>query len=179
MGNKYRDPQSPNEAILQNILGEENELREPRSVTEYYLQEILKQGGGGGKLYAHNIIASLTKLFPTGTHAHDKSVGLVIISDDPTPFTLWGEVYSYLRARNIDDLVASLPTFYYESSSSSEKGLFIPIKQYISYSSATPAGYRTNYKVIDVVNGELQITNSSSPHVYGPRTKFSDTVIEL
>lgn len=57
MGNKYRDPQSPNEAILQNILGEENELREPRSVTEYYLQEILKQGGGGTEVVANPELA--------------------------------------------------------------------------------------------------------------------------
>lgn len=47
MGN-YREPQSANEAALQNILGEQNELREPQSVTEFYLKEILEKGGGGG-----------------------------------------------------------------------------------------------------------------------------------
>lgn len=47
MGN-YREPQSANEAALQNLLGEQNELREPQSVTEFYLKEILEKGGGGG-----------------------------------------------------------------------------------------------------------------------------------
>lgn len=45
---KYREPQSANEAALQNLLGEQNELREPQSVTEFYLKEILEKGGGGG-----------------------------------------------------------------------------------------------------------------------------------
>lgn len=45
MGN-YREPQSANEAALQNILGEQNELREPQSPVEFYLQEIIEQSGG-------------------------------------------------------------------------------------------------------------------------------------
>lgn len=45
---KYREPQSANEAALQNLLGEQNELREPQSPVEFYLQELIEQGGGGG-----------------------------------------------------------------------------------------------------------------------------------
>lgn len=40
-------PKSRNEAILQNMLGAENELEEPQSRIEYLLQEILEQGGTG------------------------------------------------------------------------------------------------------------------------------------
>lgn len=46
MSENFREPQSANEAILQNILGAQNELREPQSVVEFYLQKILEQGGG-------------------------------------------------------------------------------------------------------------------------------------
>ena len=41
-------PQSRNEAILQNILGESNELGEPQSRNEELLMEILEKGTGGG-----------------------------------------------------------------------------------------------------------------------------------
>ena len=47
---KYREPQSANEAALQNLLGEQNELREPQSPVEFYLQELIEQGGGGSSL---------------------------------------------------------------------------------------------------------------------------------
>ena len=43
---KYGNPQSRNEAILQNILGEENELLPPESRIEELLQDILNQGSG-------------------------------------------------------------------------------------------------------------------------------------
>lgn len=54
MAENFREPQSANEALLQNLLGAQNETREPQSVTEYYLQKILEQGSGGNKLYSHN-----------------------------------------------------------------------------------------------------------------------------
>lgn len=44
----FEEPQSRNEAILQNILGAENELEEPQSRIEDLLQQILEQGGTGG-----------------------------------------------------------------------------------------------------------------------------------
>ena len=43
----FDEPQSRNEAILQNMLGAENELPEPQSRIEELLQEILEQGTGG------------------------------------------------------------------------------------------------------------------------------------
>ena len=103
MGNKYRDPQSPNEAIMQNILGEENELREPRSVTEFYLQEILKQGGGGadiptptaednGKMLGvDNGAYALVEGGGKKLYAHyircGQGINTVIVNDDSTAFT--------------------------------------------------------------------------------------------
>lgn len=47
-------PQSRNEAILQNILGAENELLPPQSRIEVLLQAILEQGIAGG-LPSHTI----------------------------------------------------------------------------------------------------------------------------
>jgi hypothetical protein len=48
MGKTHDEPRSRNEAILQNILCEENELLEPQSRIEALLHEILEQGGTGG-----------------------------------------------------------------------------------------------------------------------------------
>lgn len=42
---EYGEPQSRNEAILQNILGADNELLPPESRIEVLLQAILEQGG--------------------------------------------------------------------------------------------------------------------------------------
>ena len=56
MAEEFRTPQSANEALLQNILGAENKIREPQSVIEYYLKEILEKGTGGeNDLYVHNL----------------------------------------------------------------------------------------------------------------------------
>lgn len=43
------EPQSRNEAILQNILGADNELLPPESRIEILLQELLAKLGGGGE----------------------------------------------------------------------------------------------------------------------------------
>lgn len=45
MPNEFDTPQSRVEAILQNMLGAENELPPPKSRIEYYLQKILEEGG--------------------------------------------------------------------------------------------------------------------------------------
>ena len=42
------DPQTRVEAILQNILGKNNELQPPQTRVEELLLAILQQGGGGG-----------------------------------------------------------------------------------------------------------------------------------
>lgn len=44
MSNSYDAPQSANEAILQNMLGEDNELREPQSRIETLLLALLEKG---------------------------------------------------------------------------------------------------------------------------------------
>jgi hypothetical protein len=46
MAGKHDAPQSPVEAILQNMLGESNEIREPQSRNEELLIEILESMGG-------------------------------------------------------------------------------------------------------------------------------------
>lgn len=45
---EFETPESRNEAILQNILGADNELQAPQSRIEGYLQMILAMLGGGG-----------------------------------------------------------------------------------------------------------------------------------
>ena len=50
----FDEPQSRNEAILQNILGADNELEEPQSRIEDLLQQILEQGGTGGSVDVDN-----------------------------------------------------------------------------------------------------------------------------
>lgn len=47
MPNEFDTPQSRVEAILQNILGAENELPPPKSRIEYYLLKILEEGISG------------------------------------------------------------------------------------------------------------------------------------
>lgn len=46
--NEFGEPQSANEAILQNMLGANNVIREPQSRIEAMLKEILDGGGMGG-----------------------------------------------------------------------------------------------------------------------------------
>lgn len=55
--NEMLAPISANEAILQNILGANNELREPESRIEALLLQILENGGTGGN---PNIVETIT-----------------------------------------------------------------------------------------------------------------------
>ena len=63
MSTTFGEPQSRNEAILQNMLGASNELGEPQSRIEYLLMELLDAwqnldpGGGGGESYAVKYVA--------------------------------------------------------------------------------------------------------------------------
>lgn len=85
MAEEFRTPQSANEALLQNILGAENDIREPQSVTEYYLKKIWEEGTGGGDLYMHNL------KFNRG----NPDVNFLIINRSETPFEL-NTFYDYL-----------------------------------------------------------------------------------
>ena len=51
----FEQPQSRNEAILQNILGADNQLAEPQSRIEMLLQLLLQELGGGGDVAAPEI----------------------------------------------------------------------------------------------------------------------------
>lgn len=51
----FEQPQSRNEAILQNILGADNQLPEPQSRIETLLQLLLQELGGGGDVAAPEI----------------------------------------------------------------------------------------------------------------------------
>ena len=51
----FEQPQSRNEAILQNILGADNQLLQPQSRIETLLQQLLQELGGGGDVAAYNI----------------------------------------------------------------------------------------------------------------------------
>lgn len=51
----FEQPQSRNEAILQNILGADNQLVEPQSRIETLLQLLLQELGGGGDVAAPEI----------------------------------------------------------------------------------------------------------------------------
>jgi hypothetical protein len=55
------EPQSRNEAIVQNILGATNEIPEPQSRMEVLLQEILGKLGGGGDVAAPAIGYKISK----------------------------------------------------------------------------------------------------------------------
>lgn len=72
MTGNHEAPQSPNEAILQNMLGEENELREPQSRIEELLLELLEQqsaaapaipeNDGDYKLHVENGVATWVEI---------------------------------------------------------------------------------------------------------------------
>lgn len=84
----FDKPQSRNEAILQNMLGANNELEPPQSRIEYLLQQILENGGGGGGQSA----------------IHVKGVTTTALTDgcDTNPITINGESYTAVDG----DLVA-------------------------------------------------------------------------
>ncbi len=76
--NEMQPPQSRTEAILQNMLGANNVLEPPQSREEYLLQQILEQGGTGGDITLEtlNVSANGTTNAPSGT-AYNKVVANV------------------------------------------------------------------------------------------------------
>lgn len=98
MSETFDTPQSRNEAILQNILGAENELGEPQSRIEELLQQILEQGSGGGKkLFEHNIF--ITKKEPT-----DPNIGvyLSLITDTEDQLDI-SDIQTIIKERSSGD----------------------------------------------------------------------------
>ncbi len=82
------------ELILENILGASHELGEPQSRIEVLLMELLEElsgGGGGKKLYQHNVNFSVKQNSIT---LDSSSVYATIITDSAEPFTD-ASLYSY------------------------------------------------------------------------------------
>ncbi len=72
MAKKHKAPKSPNEAILQNMLGEENEIRVPRSRIETLLVELLATIGD----------VSFTTTAPSSANTNGK-LKFVVLTDEP------------------------------------------------------------------------------------------------
>ena len=64
MPGTFNEPESRNEAILQNMLGANNELGEPQSRIEELLMQLLEQGSGGSeKIEIPDSIADVVLFF--------------------------------------------------------------------------------------------------------------------
>ncbi len=108
MTKTFEAPESRNEAILQNILGADNELLPPESRIEVLLQDLMKQLGGGGDESAVEVAYKiLNKRYINITHGSESranfnsyiiltQVGIVyvkVVSGTGTAVNLAG--YSY------------------------------------------------------------------------------------
>lgn len=86
----FEEPQSRNEAILQNMLGAENVLPEPQSRIEELLQEILEQGGG--KVTPAALLAAAALLTEEQQEQMREDIGALGAGDLGTVFTFKGSV---------------------------------------------------------------------------------------
>lgn len=86
----FDEPQSRNEAILQNMLGAENVLPEPQSRIEELLQMILEQGGG--EITPAALLAAAAELTEAQQAQMREDIGAVSLEDIGTVFTLKGGV---------------------------------------------------------------------------------------
>ena len=87
----FDEPQSRNEAILQNMLGAENVLPEPQSRIEELLQEILEQGGGNADPNAVHYTADTGKTEAEKAQARS-NIDALGVGDLGTVFTYKGSV---------------------------------------------------------------------------------------
>ena len=76
----FNEPQSRNEAILQNCLGANNELGEPQSRIEELLMQLLEALSGGGDVTAAAVLAAMEAM--DSTQAED---ALDAIGGEPAP----------------------------------------------------------------------------------------------
>ena len=74
----HNNPLSRNEAYLQNALGEQHELGEPRTRNEELLQELVDaiQNGGG-------IVSAVSYLTEAPTAANENGLKFVVLSSEP------------------------------------------------------------------------------------------------
>ena len=86
----FDEPQSRNEAILQNMLGANNTLPEPQSRIEELLQEILAQGGG--EVTPASVVTATGQMSDEQAAQTRENIGAVSIDEIGTVFTLKGSV---------------------------------------------------------------------------------------
>lgn len=160
MAEEFRTPQSANEAILQNMLGAENELREPQSVVEDLLQQILEQGqGGGGDLYAHNIKFK---------RPDSLIFSALIVERSGVPFTIQS-LRDYLINNNLTTINAGIPAN--GSSFDSTNGVFSTRTMYAQSNTVAV----NCFKFLE--DGRIQETTKLL--YLGDSNLFTDTVIKI
>lgn len=101
----FRKPQSANEAILQNILGAENELRAPQSVIEELLIQISEMSGGSSDVLVPWLNGTITEIKAAdlrGVSAIDYGafrfcVNLESVSIPKSVKQMFGAVFSYCK----------------------------------------------------------------------------------
>lgn len=93
----FLEPLSANEAILQNMLGAENELREPESRIEELLLELLEQGSTGGEVTPASVATAISNMNETQKEA---TRGYLDVSAIPNVVTVSGTTASIEAAAN-------------------------------------------------------------------------------
>ena len=93
----FLEPESRNEAILQNMLGADNELVAPQSRIEYLLQEILEQGGTGGEVTPASVATAISGMSSAQKESSRESLDVSAI---PTVETVTGTTASIEAAAN-------------------------------------------------------------------------------
>lgn len=94
---EFLEPLSANEAILQNMLGAENELREPESRIEELLLELLEQGGTGGEVTPASVANAISNMSGTQKEYTRENLDVSAI---PTVETVSGTTASIAAAAN-------------------------------------------------------------------------------
>ena len=146
MGKTYDNPQSRVEAILQNMLGANNELQPPQTRVEELLLDILENGGGGGDKAVKWVGVTTTPLEDGATTnpitVEGKSVTVVrgdMASYDHDEFIYDGEEWQALgdvsglgalafkdsASTTVDDYVTSASSSF-EGESLTSSGKFTP-----------------------------------------------------
>lgn len=106
----FDEPQSRNEAILQNMLGASNVLLPPESRIEILLQMLLNQGG---EITPASLLAAAAQLSTVQQAQMREDIGAISLDDIGTVFTLKGSVAT---VSNLPATENSLGDVYYVES---------------------------------------------------------------